>query len=93
MLYYAIGLYLLVINALAIAVFAHDKERAVVGGRRVRESDLLSIALIGGSLGMFWARQRFRHKTRKQPFGNRLEFVAMVQSGVAIGLLFVWLAA
>lgn len=74
------------INAVTIGAFAHDKSRAMAGGWRVRESTLLSLALIGGSPGALWARRRFRHKTRKQPFATYLDLIAMVHAGVAIGL-------
>lgn len=80
-------LILLTINALTIAAFAEDKRRAVAGEWRTREFTLLSLALVGGSPGAFWARRRFRHKTRKQPFGSRLELIAMLQTGVSLGLI------
>ncbi|MCP3736358.1 DUF1294 domain-containing protein [Sphingomonas sp. RP10(2022)] len=64
----------------------HDKARATSGGWRVRESTLLGLAALGGSPGALWARQRFRHKTRKQPFATYLDLIAMVHAGLAMGL-------
>ncbi len=81
-----IGLWLAVINIWTIVAFWSDKRQAVAGVRRVRERDLLLLALIGGTLGAFWARHRFRHKTRKEPFSTQLQLIAMVQAGVVIGL-------
>ena len=78
----------LAINLLTILCFATDKRAAERGGRRVRESTLLWLAAIGGSPAAFWARRRFRHKTRKQPFVGRLQIIAMVQIGVVAGLVF-----
>ncbi len=83
---------LIAINLLTVLTFAHDKARAASGGWRVRESTLLSLAFIGGSPGALWARRRFRHKTRKQPFATYLDLIAMVHAGVLIGLttLVIW---
>ena len=75
------------INLMTVLAFAHDKARAASGGWRVRESTLLALALFGGSPGALWARRRFRHKTRKQPFATQLDLIAMVHAGLAIGLV------
>ncbi|WP_076068993.1 DUF1294 domain-containing protein [Sphingomonas montana] len=61
--------------------FRQDKERARAGLRRVPETTLLWLALIGGTPGAFLARHLFRHKTRKQPFSDRLRLIAVVQIG------------
>jgi uncharacterized membrane protein YsdA (DUF1294 family) len=82
----AAGIAAAAINLLTIFAFALDKRRAIHGGWRVRESTLLGLALLGGSPGAIWARRRFRHKTRKRPFTTRLDVIAMVQAGVALGL-------
>ena len=77
---------LMIVNAATVIAFASDKRRATRGEWRVRESTLLGLALCGGSPGAFWARRRFRHKTHKQPFSTTLELIAMLQSGVVLGL-------
>lgn len=66
--------------------FRADKQRAIEGRRRIPESDLLGIALIGGSPGALIARQLFRHKTRKEPFSTQLMVIVAIQAGVIIGL-------
>lgn len=76
---------LLGINLWTMACFPHDKAQAVRGGPRVSEAGLLALAALGGTPGAFAARQLFRHKTRKQPFGLRLGLIAVVQLGAAIG--------
>ena len=78
--------WLLVVNALTVLAFRTDKRIAVNGGRRISESDLLLLAFVGGSPGALFARHRFRHKTRKQPFGTQLLLICMIQSGAMIGL-------
>jgi len=76
----------LVVNLITIVAFAIDKRRSSTGAWRIPESRLLWFAALGGSPGAFWARHRFRHKTRKQPFVGRLQLIAMVQVGVVAGL-------
>ena len=76
----------LIINAITVAAFAIDKRRSSTGAWRIPESRLLWFAALGGSPGAFWARDRYRHKTRKQPFVGRLQLIAMVQVGVVAGL-------
>lgn len=77
----------LIINAITVAAFAIDKRRSSTGAWRIPEARLLWFAALGGSPGAFWARRRFRHKTRKQPFVGRLQCIAMVQIGIVTGLV------
>lgn len=73
------------INLWTILRFQQDKARAVAGLRRIPESDLLFLALIGGTPGAFLARRLFRHKTRKEPFSTWLTLIAVMQAGGLIG--------
>ncbi len=77
--------WLLAINLWTILHFGEDKRAAIAGRQRVPESTLLTFAAIGGTPGAYFARARFRHKTRKQPFSFRLHLIATVQAGLAIG--------
>jgi uncharacterized membrane protein YsdA (DUF1294 family) len=76
---------LLFINAWTVLRFWQDKQRAMSGQRRIPESDLLGLAMIGGSPGAILARRLFRHKTRKEPFSTQLFVIAVFQVGAAIG--------
>jgi len=83
--------YLIAINFAAWAAFGIDKARAEAAGprrgkRRTRESDLLSLAFFGGTLGAYSGRAVFRHKTRKQPFSSHLHSIAILQVAVLNGL-------
>jgi uncharacterized membrane protein YsdA (DUF1294 family) len=80
---------LAIVNLWTFWRFHDDKRRAILGLRRIPESDLLGLALIGGTPAAFAARHLLRHKTRKQPFSTRLWLIAMLQAGAAIG----WAAA
>lgn len=79
---------LLVINLLAYLSFYLDKTAAVQGRRRISESTLLSIALLGGSLGCVLGQQKFRHKTRKQPFKAQLYFIIVLQAILLVAICF-----
>ncbi|WDC85574.1 DUF1294 domain-containing protein [Caloramator sp. mosi_1] len=45
-----------------------DKFKAKYKGWRIRESTLLMIALLGGSIGVYLSMHIFHHKTRKPKF-------------------------
>lgn len=74
------------VNLVTVLRFWQDKARAVAGERRIPESDLLGLALIGGSPGALLARKWFRHKTRKEPFSTQLFVIIALQIGGLIGL-------
>ena len=70
--------WLLLINLVTYAAFAHDKRAAERGEWRVPENTLLMMAFVGGSPGALLARRRLRHKTRKQPFSVALYLIVGV---------------
>ncbi len=80
---------LLIVNAWTVLRFWQDKQRAIAGERRIPESDLLGLALIGGSPGALLARRLFRHKTRKEPFSTQLFVIIALQAGTIIGLVLI----
>jgi uncharacterized membrane protein YsdA (DUF1294 family) len=77
------------INVAAFAAFGIDKARAERGAWRIKESTLLGLALIGGTIGAYAGRRAFRHKTRKQPFSGLL-FAILVLQISALGLWIGW---
>ncbi|MBO4414917.1 MAG: DUF1294 domain-containing protein [Lachnospiraceae bacterium] len=64
----ALWIYLAVINLAAFIMFAVDKIKAIKGKWRIRESTLLIISFIGGSLGGLLGMIICRHKIRKWYF-------------------------
>ena len=74
------------VNCWTFVRFWQDKQRSRAGERRVSESDLLGLALIGGSPAALLARHLFRHKTRKQPFTTQLYAIVALQVMALIGL-------
>ena len=80
-----VGSCLVAINVVTMLAFYLDKASAIAGERRVPESELLTLAFVGGTPGAFLARQLFRHKTRKEPFSTHLMVIATIQIGGLIG--------
>ena len=61
-------IYLLIINALALAFMLADKRKARKNAWRIPEATLMGLAVIGGSLGAWLGMVLFRHKTRHPKF-------------------------
>lgn len=78
---------LAMVNLWTILRFWQDKQRALTGRRRISESALLRLALIGGSPGALLARRLFRHKTRKELFSTHLWVIVVLQVGAGLGLV------
>ena len=75
-----IAVFLCAINFAAFAAFGLDKLLAEHRKRRVSEAALLQLGFFGGTIGAYAGRALFRHKTRKQPFSNRLHTIALLQA-------------
>lgn len=84
----AILCWLVILNGVTFAAFGSDKKKAIDGLRRTPEIDLLILAAVGGVIGAYAGRAYFRHKTRKQPFSNRLHLTILVQAGLLFGWFF-----
>lgn len=70
---------LVALNFAAFAAFGIDKALAENNRRRISEAALLKLAFFGGTPGAYAGRALFRHKTRKQPFSDRLHMIAGLQ--------------
>jgi uncharacterized membrane protein YsdA (DUF1294 family) len=80
---------LFAINGAAFLAFWWDKRLARAGAWRIRESTLLWLAVLGGTMGAISAQHLFRHKTRKEPFRTRLYLIAFLQVAWFAALLLV----
>lgn len=61
-------LYLLIINAAGLLLMLIDKRRAKKNLWRIPEKTLITVALIGGSIGAYAGMKLFRHKTKHSKF-------------------------
>ena len=80
-------LYLLIMNAAGFLVMTADKLFAKSGAWRVPERNLLGIAAIGGSIGVWLAMYIVRHKTRHEKFVIGVPAILAAQIGLVLFFL------
>lgn len=76
--------YLLIINAAGFLLMLVDKWKAKKNRWRVRESTLLLIAALGGSVGSLAGMYLFRHKTRHLKFTLGIPLILAAQCIAAV---------
>ena len=79
--------YLVAINLVTFFIYGLDKAKAEGRSWRVKETRLLLLALVGGTIGAIAGMKIFRHKTKK--IGFLLPFVLILVA--QIGLLYYFL--
>ena len=72
-------LYLVIINVITFVIFGVDKYKAIRQEWRIRESTLLGLALVGGSIGGWLAMYIFHHKTKKVKFFVGIPVILAIQ--------------
>ena len=76
--------YLLIINAAGLLLMLVDKWKAKKNRWRVRESTLLLIAALGGSVGSLAGMYLFRHKTLHLKFTLGIPLILAAQCIAAV---------
>ena len=76
--------YLLIINAAGFLLMLVDKWKARKNRWRVRESTLLLIAALGGSVGSLAGMYLFRHQTRHLKFTLGIPLILATQCIAAV---------
>ena len=76
--------YLLLINALGFGLMLLDKWKAKKNRWRVRESTLMLVAALGGSVGSLAGMYLFRHKTRHLKFTLGIPLILAAQCIAAV---------
>ena len=76
--------YLLLINAAGLALMLVDKWKAKKNRWRVRESTLLLVAALGGSVGSLAGMYLFRHKTQHLKFTLGIPLILAAQCFVVV---------
>lgn len=82
-------IYLIVINIIAIILTVADKRRAIKEKYRISEDLLLTVALIGGSVGEYLTMRAVHHKTKHKKFMIGLPFMILLHIAAAILVLYV----
>lgn len=83
--------YLLIVNAAGFLSMLVDKLKAKKNLWRIPESSLLTIALIGGSVGSLIGMYTARHKTKHKKFTIGIPAILAVQVVLAITLFLYFL--
>ena len=79
--------YLLLINALGFGLMLLDKWKAKKNRWRIRESTLMLVAALGGSVGSLLGMYAVRHKTKHLKFTLGIPLILVVQCLLAVLLL------
>lgn len=77
----------LLISFITYAVYAIDKRRARTGARRIAETSLHLLELLGGWPGAWFAQQRLRHKSSKTSFQIVFWLIIALHQFVAVDWL------
>ena len=76
--------YFAAISLLAVIITVYDKRAAQKKKWRVRESTLLLIAALGGSVAMLLTMQIIRHKTKHSKFMVGIPVIIAAQIALAV---------
>ena len=81
-------LYLLAISIVSIIVCIYDKFSSKHATKhRTRESTLLLLSALGGSVAMFVTMQLIRHKTKHVKFMLGIPLIIIAQIAIAIAVI------
>ena len=70
---------LIVINIITFLVYGIDKWKAKQGNWRISEATLLTLAVVGGSIGALLGMQVWHHKTMHKKFKYGLPLILLAQ--------------
>ena len=71
--------YLIFINILNIILFGMDKYKAIHQKNRIRNSTLIGLSLLGGSIGTLIGMYIFRHKTKTWYYKYTTPIILIIQ--------------
>ena len=87
-------LFLIFINGLAILLMKKDKKYAETpDARRIRESTLLLVAIVGGGVGEYYAMYKYKHKTLHKKFLYGVPIAILVHTTMLAYLLMIGIMA
>lgn len=87
----ALLLYLVAINIIAFFLYGIDKWKARHDKWRVTEARLITISLLGGSLGAYLGMKTWRHKTQHPKFRYGLPLILFFHLAAALAALYYFL--
>lgn len=81
--------YLVIINIIAIAMYAADKKKAVKKEWRTKEATLIGVAVLGGSVGALYGIFGLRHKSKHPKFYIGVPVIFAVQIAIAVAVFLI----
>ena len=84
----AVIIYLVIINIATFFTFGIDKWKAKRAKWRIREAALLTLAVLGGSIGAWLGMKVWRHKTKHKKFKYGIPIILILQIAIALFLFF-----
>lgn len=72
-------IYLVVINIIGFFAMGIDKAKAKAKAWRIPEKTLLSIAVLGGAVGVWLGMEVFRHKTKHMHFKYGVPLIFIIE--------------
>lgn len=79
--------YLLLINAAGLLIMLIDKRKAIKNRWRIPEKTMFTVAVLGGSLGVYTGMQLFRHKTQHAKFYIGVPVILAIQIILSVFLI------
>ena len=77
-------IYLAVINVVTFFMYGIDKWKAKKSKWRIRETALLGLAVLGGSIGAWLGMKVWHHKTQHKKFKYGLPAIIIVQLALIV---------
>ena len=77
-------IYLAVINVVTFFMYGIDKWKAKKSKWRIRESALLGLAVLGGSIGAWLGMKVWHHKTQHKKFKYGVPAIIIVQLALIV---------
>ena len=85
---FAILLYLAVMNIIAFSLYGIDKWKSRHDKWRITEARLLSVALLGGSLGAWLGMKIWHHKTLHSKFRYGLPLILFLHLAISVAAVY-----
>ena len=81
-------IYLVIINVVTFLMYGIDKWKAKKSKRRIRETALLGLAVLGGSIGAWFGMKVWHHKTLHKKFRYGIPAIFIIQLAIIVYILY-----
>ena len=84
-------IYLAIINVVTFSMYGIDKWKAKKSKWRIRETTLLGLAVLGGSIGAWLEMKVWHHKTQHKKFKYNLPAIIIVQLALIVYFMHIFI--